>query len=183
MVFELRRQFPQLPIITDPSHLTGDSSLVPALCQEALDLETDGLMIEVHPSPQNALTDKNQQLTPAAFSAMLRQLVFRRNEAASDNVTELLKMRTEVDEIDVEIIKLLSHRIELSKAIGYYKREHQLTILQMTRWKDVVESRLNFGDMEGVERDFLLKILQSIHEESIRIQTAIYEEKNNSPKE
>ncbi len=175
MIFELRRRFPQLPIITDPSHISGNTQLIPALCQKALDLETDGFIIEVHPSPPEALTDKAQQLTPDAFSALLQHLVFRKNNDA-DHAKELLEMRTEIDEIDTAIIKFLSHRMELSKRIGTYKRDHQLTILQMDRWKEVVESRLNLGDVEGVKREFLLKILQSIHEESIRIQTEIFGE-------
>lgn len=174
MIFELRRRLPELPIINDPSHLTGNSKLVPGFCQKALDLEADGLMIEVHPCPTKALTDKNQQLTPAEFDHLMQNLVYRK--ASHDDIhTEIVQLRTQIDEIDVEIIKLLSHRMELVKKIGNLKRQNHLTILQMERWKDVVSSRLNFGDLEGIKKEFLLKVLQTIHEESVRIQSEIFE--------
>ncbi len=176
MIFELRRRLPQLPIINDPSHLTGDSRLVPALCQKALDLEADGLMIEVHPCPEKALTDKNQQLTFEEFARLMQTLVYRKYN--DDNIhTEILQLRTQIDEIDIELIKLLAHRMGLVKNIGNIKRQNQLTILQMDRWKDVVASRLNYGQMQGLDKEFLLKILQTIHEESVKVQSDIFEQK------
>jgi len=169
IVFELKRHYPTLPVINDPSHLTGDKTLVQAMCQKALDLEADGLMIEVHPHPEKALTDRQQQLSFSDFSNLLKTLVYH-NPKENIPSADILKIRTQIDEIDFEIIKLLAHRMELAQKIGDVKRENQMTILQMERWKDVVETRLNFGNTTGLERNFLLKILQTIHEESLRIQ-------------
>jgi chorismate mutase len=169
IVFELKRRYSALPIINDPSHLTGDKALVQVMCQKALDLEADGLMIEVHPCPEKALTDKQQQLDFSDFSDLLKTLAYR-NPKEDIPSADILKIRTQIDEIDFEIIKLLAHRMELAQEIGKVKRENSMTILQMERWKDVIETRLNFGDTAGVDRDFLLKILQTIHEESLRIQ-------------
>jgi len=169
VVFELKRRYPTLPIINDPSHLTGDKTLIQAMCQKALDLEADGLMIEVHPNPEKALTDKQQQLSFADFSNLLKSLVYYKHKEDTPS-TEILKIRTQIDEIDVEIIKLLSRRIALAKEIGAVKRQNHMTILQMERWKDVIETRLILGDTVGIRRDFLLKILQIIHEESLSVQ-------------
>jgi chorismate mutase len=172
IVFELKRRYPTLPIINDPSHLTGDKTLVPAMCQQALDLEADGLMIEVHPCPEKALTDKQQQLSFSDFSNLLKALVYRRHQEDVPS-SDILKIRTQIDEVDVEIIKLLAHRMELVREIGAVKRNNSMTILQMERWKDVVETRLALGDTAGIKRDFLLKILQIIHEEALRVQMDI----------
>ncbi|MCL2511072.1 MAG: bifunctional 3-deoxy-7-phosphoheptulonate synthase/chorismate mutase type II [Bacteroidales bacterium] len=169
VVFELKRRYPTLPVINDPSHLTGDKALVPAMCQKALDLEADGLMIEVHPCPENALTDKQQQLTFADFANLLKTLTYR-NPKEDIPSADMLKIRTQIDEADFEIIKHLAHRMELVREIGNVKRRSGMTILQMERWKDVVETRLALGDTAGLERDFLLKILQTIHEEALRVQ-------------
>jgi chorismate mutase len=174
IVFELKRRYPTIPVINDPSHLTGDKALVQTMCQKALDLEADGLMIEVHPCPENALTDQKQQLTFSEFSNLLKSLVYR-NHKEDIPSSDILKIRAQIDEIDFEIIKLLSHRMELVQEIGTIKHKNSMTILQMERWKDIVETRLALGDTAGIERDFLLKIWQIIHEESLRIQAGIFE--------
>ena len=176
IVFELKRHYPTIPIINDPSHLTGDKTMVQAMCQKALDLETDGLMIEVHPDPEKALTDQQQQLTFDDFSNLLKSLVYR-NHKKSPHSSDILKIRTQIDEVDAEIIKLLAHRMKLIREIGAVKRKNSMTILQMERWNDVVETRLAFGDTAGIDRKFLLKILQNIHEESLKIQSDIFEKK------
>ena len=169
IVFELKRRYPNIPVINDPSHLTGDKTLVREMCQKALDLEADGLMIEVHPCPEKALTDQKQQLTFDEFSDLLKSLVYRTHKEDIPSA-DILKIRAQIDEIDFEIIKLLSHRMRLVREIGDVKHKNGMTILQMERWKDVVETRLALGDAAGVERDFLLKIWQIIHEEALRIQ-------------
>jgi chorismate mutase len=173
IVFELKRRYPTIPIINDPSHLTGDKALVQAMCQKALDLEADGLMIEVHPTPEKALTDQKQQLTFDEFSNLLKSLTYRNHKEDTPSA-DMLKIRTQIDEIDSEIIKLLSHRMELVEEIGTIKHKNRMTILQMERWKEVIESRLALGDVAGLERNFLLKILQIIHEEALRIQGNLY---------
>jgi len=174
IVFELKRRYPTIPVINDPSHLTGDRSFVKTMAQKALDLEADGLMIEVHPCPEKALTDQKQQLSFPEFSNLLKSLIYR-THAKDTPSADMLKIRTQIDEIDFEIIKLLSCRLNLVQEIGAIKHKNSMTILQMERWKDVVETRLALGDAAGLERDFLMKILQIIHEESVRIQTAIFE--------
>jgi chorismate mutase len=143
------------------------------MCQKALDLEVDGLMIEVHPCPDKALTDKQQQLSLSDFSDLLKTLIYR-NPQKEIPLSEIPKLRAQIDEIDFEIIKLLSHRMELVQEIGDIKRKNDITILQMKRWKEVIETRLDFGDAAGIEREFLLRILHAIHEESLRIQGGIF---------
>ncbi|MDR0365115.1 MAG: chorismate mutase [Bacteroidales bacterium] len=178
IVFELHRKIPNLPIITDPSHLTGNSKLVAELSQKALDLESDGLMIEVHPCPKEALSDKKQQIDFDEFDKLMKSLRFRKKSENRDFIS-LSQLRTQIDEIDMEIVKLLSDRMKFVSDIGKIKRQNELTILQKDRWKEVVESRLAFGEQEGLDKDFLLKILHYVHEESLRIQSDIFDRKND----
>lgn len=173
LVFEMRRRIPTLPIITDPSHIAGDSNMVAELSQQALDLETDGLMIEVHPSPKQALTDRKQQLGLREFATLIGALIYRKtHEDAS--IRELQKLRTAIDEVDMEIIRLLAHRMDIVRRIGDIKHKNRLTLLQKERWNEVVRSRLGYGELNNVDKGFLLKVLQNIHEESLRIQSDIF---------
>lgn len=174
IVFELRRKIPDLPIITDPSHLTGNSKWVAELSQKALDLESDGLMLEVHPNPKEALSDKRQQIDFKEFDRLMNTLIFRRKNENRD-LMSLSQLRAQIDEIDLEVIKLLADRMKAVDEIGRIKRQNSLTILQKERWNEVVASRLAFGTQEGLDKEFLLPILQLIHEESLKIQSNIFE--------
>jgi len=165
---ELRRLFPDLPVLTDPSHISGNRKMLPHVAQSALDLAFDGLMIESHIHPDKALTDRNQQISPAGLADLISKLVIPHQKAEEDVALKLL--RDEIDKADEEILQLLARRMEMASQIGKHKRNRGLDYLQMERWKSVVEDRLEKGIAMGLSRDFLMKLLQAVHEESLRKQ-------------
>ena len=174
LAIELKTLCPELPIICDPSHIAGNRDLLPFISQKALDLAMDGLMIETHITPKSALSDAAQQITPENLSAMLGELVVResvsKNSEFKNQLDELRKM---IDEIDEEIVQKLSSRMKISEKIGEYKRDNNVTILQVKRWEEVTGKWLAFAPALGVSDDFTKKLLQLIHKESIRMQTAV----------
>ncbi|GAB4322791.1 MAG: bifunctional 3-deoxy-7-phosphoheptulonate synthase/chorismate mutase type II [Bacteroidales bacterium] len=171
---ELKRQCPDLPMICDPSHICGTPSLLLPVAQKALDLEMDGLMIESHSNPKEALTDARQQITPEELNELINSLIIRDSMASKNFRNRLEKLRSEVDKIDGELLQILARRMELIDELGKYKRDHNITILQLKRWSNIVEERLKMGVASGLDRDFLLRILEIVHTESIRRQSEIY---------
>ena len=172
---ELQRRVPGLPIICDPSHISGRRDLLLPVSQKALDLEMAGLMIETHIDPDQALTDASQQITPDALAGLLASLVVRQPKGNPEFESHLEVLRREIDKMDAELLDILSRRMKIVDEIGQYKKEHNITILQKQRWSDIFYDRLNLGSRLGLSRGFLLKILQLVHEESIRIQEEIME--------
>ncbi|MBU0488671.1 MAG: bifunctional 3-deoxy-7-phosphoheptulonate synthase/chorismate mutase type II [Bacteroidetes bacterium] len=171
---ELKRRYPTLPLLTDPSHLCGETELISEVSQRALDMGFDGLMIESHFRPESALSDARQQLTPSALAEMLSGLKVRNIEPAPTAESDMLEsLRAIIDETDEQILHALSRRIEVVKEIGALKKERNLTVLQIKRWNNIISSRLESGEKLGIEQKFLMKILAMVHEESIRIQTEI----------
>lgn len=169
---ELKRICPRIPIITDPSHISGKPELIPGIAQKSLDLEMDGLMIEVHPDPVNALTDSAQQITPAALSEILNGLKLRNRQPSSFDDT-LERLRLEIDKLDQELLEILARRMNIIDEIGLYKKEKSITILQLKRWRQMLTERIETGTSLGLEEEFLTQILQIVHEESIRRQQLI----------
>ena len=171
---ELKRHCPDIPIITDPSHIAGKRELVPFISQKALDLNMDGLMVESHIQPDVAWTDKSQQLSPSAVSQMINELVLRRPANNDKNVqTQLDTLRLDIDKFDDEIIKTISSRMNIAAKIGEYKRDNEVTILQMNRWEQILNQRVAVGEAMGLSNSFMKRMLQLVHQESIRIQTEI----------
>jgi chorismate mutase len=171
---ELKRRIPGLPIICDPSHICGNRELLHSVCQKAMDLDFDGLMIESHRDPSKAWSDAAQQLTPEAFGELIASLVFRK--PSTDNPefnTHLEDLRNKIDRIDTEILEILSHRMDVVSEIGKYKKENNITILQTSRWDEIVKSSLNKGRKKGLSDDLIIDLFKLIHKESIRKQTAI----------
>jgi chorismate mutase len=166
---ELRRLIPELPVFVDPSHISGSRTMLPHIAQTAIDLAFDGLMIETHIHPEKALTDREQQISPEALEKMIRRMSMPQGVTGADHVL-LLELRKEIDEIDSQVLKLLAKRMEAVKRIGNYKKETGMDSLQLVRWKQVVEDRLEKGISIGLSRNFLLKLLQAIHEEALRLQ-------------
>jgi chorismate mutase len=166
---ELRRIIPGLPVLVDPSHISGSRSMLPHVAQTALDLAFDGLMIESHIRPDKALTDREQQIAPEALEKMIRRMSLPQGLTGEENVL-LHELRKEIDEIDEEVIKWLGKRMEIVTRIGQHKKEAGLDSLQLERWKDVVEDRLEKGTARGLSRNFLMKLLHAIHEEALRLQ-------------
>jgi chorismate mutase len=175
---ELKRLAPRLPVICDPSHICGERELLLGVAQKALDLEMDGLMIESHINPDLALSDPEQQVTPENLEKLIHSLVVRDQRGNVDFETRLEELRSEIDKIDAELIHILSQRMDLVDEIGSYKRDHNITILQLKRWQNIVQDRLKSGMASGLKRDFLLKLLETVHNESIRRQTDIYNKRN-----
>lgn len=165
--FELRRQAPGMTILCDPSHIGGKRDYVGPLSQQALDMGFDGLMIECHCCPDNALSDPAQQITPAQLKETLQRLVVRSGTPIED---ELSLLRQQVDDCDHELLAVLARRMNVSREIGRFKREHNLRVLQPSRYQNVMAARLAEGTRLGLTEEFIQRIMQSIHEESVRQQ-------------
>ena len=166
---ELRRMFPGLPVLVDPSHISGNRSMVPHVAQTAMHLAFDGLMIESHIRPDEALTDRDQQLTPHELGQLAVKLNIPVNISLQED-PQLLVLRNEIDQIDDEVLQLLAQRMEIAGRIGEHKHGTGMDFLQMERWKQVVEDRLQKGTAMGLSRHFLLRLLHAIHEEALRRQ-------------
>jgi chorismate mutase len=173
---ELRRRIPQLPIITDPSHICGNREFLYDISQKAMDLNFDGLIIETHCNPDKALSDAKQQVTPDGLKRILDRLVMRDPEVREELMLTLAELRDQIDKLDDRIINLLEERMGVSEAIGAYKKENNITILQTKRWDDMLKTRLNLGMRKGLSEEFIIKLFRSIHQESINHQTSVMNE-------
>lgn len=167
---ELRRRLPGLPLLCDPSHIAGKRELIMSLSQQAMDLNFDGLMIETHCTPYCALSDARQQVTPDELSAILSRLVHR---AAPADSSEFQTYREQIDEIDKELMRLLSKRMEISREIGELKREKGMVVFQPYRYNEIMERYLNFCSNGKLEADAVREIFEVIHSESVRQQLSI----------
>ncbi len=170
---ELKRLLPDLPMICDPSHICGKRDLLLEVSQKALDLAMDGLMIEAHPNPNEAWSDKAQQLTPDALAELLGQLKLRKPEGDELSVDFLSLFRDEIDLIDLEILDTISKRAKVVEKIAEYKREHKMTILQVSRWDEILKDRMATAEKLGLDEKFSKELYQQIHLMSIRIQTKV----------
>lgn len=167
---ELHRRIPELPIVVDPSHMGGKRELVGPLCQQALDMKFTGLMIESHCTPDEAWSDKNQQVTPEVLKIILSSLVLRNSE---QNTESLQQLRQQIDRVDTELLDLYNRRMEISREIGKYKKEHSMPVVQESRYDDLIKSRVAAAVQMGMSADFMKTVLQAIHEESVRQQIEI----------
>jgi chorismate mutase len=173
MPIELMRLMPEIPIICDPSHICGKADLISTIAQEAMDLLFDGLMVEVHPDPPHALSDAAQQLTPAAFLSMVGKLQISREQSDSLSYGKRMsELRDGVDEIDSQLLELISGRMELVREMGRLKSEQKVSTLQPHRWQAILEDRVRRGTGLDLSEDFVLQLMQSVHEEAIRQQEA-----------
>jgi chorismate mutase len=174
MAIELKREMPDLPLICDPSHISGDRNMIQEISQVALDLNYDGLIIETHPDPVNAWSDAKQQVNPAMLHDILRSL--RYPEAASEHPeyrNKLEEIRHGIDTADREILEALHRRMQLVDQIGEYKRAHNLTVLDLDRWQEILESRQKWGKHLNLKKSFIRDLYMLIHQGSIRRQTKI----------
>ncbi len=173
LAIQLKTLAPDLPIINDPSHICGRRDTIPYVSQKALDLDFQGLMIESHIDPAMAWTDSKQQLTPQALESLINNLVLR--SSASQNIAftdKLSELRKQIDKIDEHIFTKLGERMQLVEKIGEYKRENNVTILQVARWEEINDRWLQNAPLL-LEKTFITKMLEIIHSESIRKQTQI----------
>lgn len=168
IAIELKRVL-DIPVITDISHICGNRVLLCDTAQKSLDLAFDGLMVECHHDPDHALTDAAQQITPEALKAMLDSLTPRSRQADSDDPV-LAALRSEIDDIDDELLQLLARRMNVSGEIGEYKRQQGLTVVQMDRWKQILTEHLETGSKLGLSKELIEKVFEAIHQASIRRQ-------------
>jgi chorismate mutase len=167
---ELKSLCPNLPVIVDPSHICGNRELLLPVAQKALDLEMQGLMIETHITPSKAFTDKNQQITPAQLKELLSKLVYRQESVPGEFQNRLESLRSEIDKLDEELIDILARRMNVVEEIGYYKKANRITILQLKRWNQLSLDRIEAGIRMGLSKEFILKLLETVHGESIQRQ-------------
>ncbi len=169
---QLKTQLPHLPLFCDPSHITGNKKLIPYITQLAIDLAMDGLMIETHHLPAKALSDAQQQITPAELHQLISNIRVSQSEEESERKCEEINiLRNKIDIIDDELVNLLAQRMALSKEIGQYKFEHNIAILQLSRWKKTLQSQIQNGKTTGLSENFIKAIYQIIHDESITVQS------------
>lgn len=167
---ELHRRLPDLPLFCDPSHIGGKRELIAPLSQQAMDLQFAGLIIESHCAPDNAWSDKAQQLSPEVLDVILRKLVLREMKQTTEDLVDL---RREIDSIDNELLELLAKRMRISSEIGTYKKEHGIAVLQTGRYNEILEKRIANGERLGMSREFMRTFLEAIHEESVRVQVEL----------
>ena len=166
---ELHRLRPDIPIITDISHICGRRDILREVAQKALDVTTDGFMVETHCNPDAALTDANQQITPAELHVLLDTLV-ERSKSSVSNEEHLSCLRNQIDSIDDELISLIAKRMKVSEEIGSFKKEQNMAVLQMDRWKTVLNDRIMKGESLGLNAESVKDIFDIIHKDSIERQ-------------
>ncbi len=167
---ELRRRIPDLPIICDPSHIGGRRELIAPLCQQAMDLGFDGLIVESHCDPDKAWSDAKQQVTPDVIDFILSLLIIRDEKTTTEGITQL---RKQIDELDNDLMELLSKRMRVCREIGQYKKEHNMTVLQPTRYNEILNKRGAQGTLCGMDSDFVKVVFEAVHQESVRQQMEI----------
>ena len=168
---ELKRHLPDIPLICDPSHICGNRELLQHVSQESIDLLFQGLMLEVHPDPDHAMSDNEQQLTPDAFGKLIKNLKIKKESTDDMRFQRRLRvMREDIDRIDSEIIGFLGKRMQIVEEIGRYKEEKNITVLQPSRWEEILESRVKEAEKYNLSSGFMTKIYQYIHEEAVRHQ-------------
>lgn len=174
---ELKSRYHDLPIICDPSHIAGNRKYIAEMAQKALDLNMDGLMIESHFNPDQALSDGEQQLTPADLDQVLRGLVCRVNSLDPSDVDQLEVFRNQIDSVDAQLIELLAQRMKIVGEIGEYKSQKNITILQLERWEKVRERGIELGKTLGLSENFITQLLRMIHKEAILKQNEVMNQK------
>jgi chorismate mutase len=180
IAIELKTTCPGLPVICDPSHIAGARDLVPLVAQKALDLDMHGLMVEVHDNPDVAKSDAAQQLLPLDYARMVRDLRLRDpSPVPAGTLAPLDAYRQEIDSLDDVIMQKLARRMELSRAIGTYKKENNLMVLQLSRWEEILRDRVAMGTAMAIPASFVKKFLELVHEESINLQAEIMNEQDS----
>lgn len=172
---ELHSKFPNLPLICDPSHITGKRNMIQEVSQQALDLSYDGLMIETHCNPDTAWSDAAQQITPEVLKQLFVDLKVRKVfDETTDFNSRLTNLRTQIDELDSKLITILANRMQIADAIGQVKKEKNVAVLQSNRWNEVLRRMIAEGEGKGLSEEFILKLYKAIHQESIVHQEKVF---------
>jgi chorismate mutase len=178
MAVEFKTLFPQIPMIGDPSHMAGKRALLAELTQRAMDLNYDGLIIESHRNPDEAWSDASQQLTPDALGEMLKSIEYRKATYGVDFEDQLQNLRERLDNIDRELLEVLASRMSVVEQLGEYKRDNNVAVLQLDRWKNVHSSRADWAKSLNLYPEMVQELFKLIHMESIRKQTEVMNSQN-----
>ena len=174
LAIEMKRRFPNVPMINDPSHICGRRDILQSVAQQAIDLDFDGLIIESHMDPDNAWSDAKQQITPEVLKQMLESIRWRKeNVQNEDFLSALEKLRQQINQLDDELLQVLSTRMKVAQKIGEYKKNNDITILQTNRWNEILDRAIAKGNNLGLSDEFVTKYMDAVHMESINQQNKI----------
>ncbi|WET01064.1 bifunctional 3-deoxy-7-phosphoheptulonate synthase/chorismate mutase type II [Flavobacterium johnsoniae] len=175
IAIELQNKFPDLPLIIDPSHITGDRKMIFEVTQEALDLNYDGMIIETHIDPDNAWSDAAQQVTPDNLKQIIKDLTIRKTDDTTDEYSQkMTKLRANIDVLDANLLELLGKRMKVADEIGQVKKDANVAILQNNRWNEILGKMILEGEKKGLTEEFVLRMFKAIHQESIGHQEKIF---------
>ena len=176
---EMKRRFPDMLLISDPSHICGNRLMLQSVSQKSIDLDFDGLMLESHIDPDNAWSDAKQQVTPERLKEILEALVWRsENTTKEDFITALATLREQINHIDDELMTLIGQRMKVADKIGAYKKDNNITILQTNRWNEILDKAVSKGESLGLSKEFIIRYFDAVHLESISHQNKVmYDEK------
>ena len=171
---EMKRRFPEMLLICDPSHICGNRALLQSVAQKSIDLDFDGVMIESHIDPDKAWSDAKQQITPERLAEMLDALIWRsENTDKQEFITALATLREQINHLDDELLSLIGQRMKIADKIGEYKRENNITILQTNRWNDILQKAYKKGESLGLSQEFITRYFDAVHLESINHQNKV----------
>lgn len=174
LAIEMKRRNPDMPIINDPSHICGRRDILLDVAQRAINLDFDGLMIESHIDPDKAWSDAKQQVTPEKLAEMLGEIVWRKEDIASEEFHAALeKLRQQINHLDDELMQILGQRMKVAEKIGEYKKNNDITILQTNRWNEILDRAFQKGEKLGLSKEFITKYFDAVHMESINHQNRI----------
>jgi chorismate mutase len=175
LAIEMKRRNPELLMINDPSHICGRRDILQEVAQKAIDLDYDGLMIESHIDPDKAWSDAKQQITPERLAELLGEIVWRKEDVASEEFHAALeKLRNQINHLDDEMMQILSQRMKVAEKIAEYKKENNITILQTNRWNEILNRACQRAEKLGLSREFITKYFDAVHMESISHQTKVF---------
>ena len=174
---EMKRRYPGMLLICDPSHICGNRVLLQQVAQKSIDLDFGGLMLESHIDPDNAWSDAKQQVTPERLNELFESLIWRmENTSQQEFITALTQLREQINQVDDELLLLIGQRMKLADKIGEYKRENNITILQTNRWNEILDKATNKGEKLGLSKEFIIRYFDAVHMESINHQNKIMNE-------
>ena len=174
IAIDFKNRFPNLPLIIDPSHITGNRDMIFQVTQEALDLNYDGMIIETHIDPDNAWSDAAQQVTPENLKKIIFDLTIRKEtDDAYEYQSKLAKLRGKIDEFDAKLLDVIGKRMKVTEDIGALKKEKNVAVLQNKRWNEILEKMVNEGSQKGLSEEFVIQFFKAIHQESISHQEKI----------
>jgi chorismate mutase len=174
LAIEMKLRNPGMMMINDPSHICGRRDILQEVAQRAIDLDYDGLMIESHIDPDHAWSDAKQQVTPERLKEILEAIIWRKEDISSEEYHAALeKLRQQINHLDDELMQILGQRMKVAEQIGNYKRDNNITILQTSRWNEIIERAFLKGDKLGLSKEFITKYFDAVHMESINHQKKI----------